>query len=103
MTYLHNPLELFNKNKRNTKIKNILKKTTNQLLKLINNWKEFKPIRGYIEDFFKVCKQAFNMHKIHKYTVNSFTKDIYLHVLLITLAVNQTNKTKTALQKLSQM
>ena len=94
MIYLHYPLELFNKNKRNIKIKMILKKATNQLLKLINNWKHYKSIRGYIEDFFKVCKQAFNMHKIHKYTVNSFTKYIYLRVLLITLSVNQTNKTK---------
>ena len=103
MTYLHYPLELFNKNKRNTKIKNILKKATNKLLKLINNWKQFKPIRGYREYFFKVCKQTFNMHKIHKYTLDSFTKDIYIHVLLITLTVNQTNKTKTLLQKLRQM
>ena len=103
MTYLHYPLELFKKNKRNIQIKKILKKATTQLIILIKNWKQFKPIRGYIEDFFKVCKQAFNMHKIHKYTINSFTKDIYLRVLLITLAVNQTSKTKTALQKLSQM
>lgn len=103
MTYLHYPLELFKKNKRNTEIRKILKKATNQLLTLINNWKHYKPIRGYIEDFFKVCKQAFNMYKIHKYTINSFTKDIYLRVLLINIVVNQTTKTKTALQKLSQM
>ena len=103
MNYIYYPLELFNNNKQNKKIRNTLKKATNQLLKLIKDWKQYKPVRGYIEDFFKVCKQAFNMHKIHKYTIDSFTKDIYLRTLLITLAVNQTNKTKTALQKFSQM
>ena len=59
-------------------------------------------MRGYIEYFFKVCKQAFNMYKIHKYTPEPFTKNIFLHVLLINQAINTTEKTKTALQQLSQ-
>lgn len=42
------------------------------------------------------------MHKIHTYTLESFTKDIYTRVLLITKVIDQTDKTKTALQKLSQ-
>ena len=41
------------------------------------------------------------MHKIHKYTPESFTKDIFLRVLL-NQAINTTEKTKTALQQLSQ-
>ncbi len=71
MTYLHYPLELFKKNKRNTEIRKILKKATNQLLTLINNWKHYKPIRGYIEDFFKVsnkhstCTKYTNIQSIH--------------------------------------
>ena len=63
----------------------------------LKEWKKYKSIRGYIEDFFKVCKQAFNMHKIHKYTPESFTKDIFLRVLLINQAINTTEKTKKAL------
>ena len=55
-------------------------------------------MRGYIEYFFKVCKQTFNMHKIHKYTPESFTKDEFLRVLLIKLVINTTEKTKIALQ-----
>lgn len=103
MSTLCYPLELFRNNKRNKKLRQIIKKVTNQLLRLLKHWKDFKPIRGYIEDFFKVCKQAFNMHKIHTYTLESFTKNIFTRVLLITKVIDQTDKTKTALQKLSQM
>lgn len=61
--------------------------------------KKYKSMRGYIEYFFKVCKQTFNMYKIHKYAPESFTKDVFLRVLLINQAINTT---KTALQQLSQ-
>ena len=44
----------------------------------LKNWKEFKPIRGKIEDFFKVTKEAFGLDKLHKYTTESITKHIYL-------------------------
>ena len=64
--------------------------------------KKYKSMRGYIEYFFKVCKQTFNMYKIHKYAPESFTKDVFLRVLLINQAINTTEKTKTALQQLSQ-
>ena len=42
------------------------------------------------------------MHKIHKYAIASFTKDIFLRVLLINITINTTEKTKTALQQLNQ-
>ncbi|MEE0489835.1 hypothetical protein [Methanosphaera stadtmanae] len=45
-------------------------------------------MRGYIEYFFKVCKQTFNMYKIHKYTPESFTKDRFLYLLIIKLVLN---------------
>ena len=61
--------------------------------------KKYKSMRDYIEYFFKVCKQTFNMYKIHKYAPESFTKDVFLRVLLINQAINTT---KTALQQLSQ-
>ena len=37
------------------------------------------------------------MYKIHKYTQESFTKNIFLRVLLINQAINTTEKTKKAL------
>ena len=38
------------------------------LFQKLNNWKKFKPIRGKIEDFFKLLKQGLNLREIHKYT-----------------------------------
>ena len=38
------------------------------LLKKLDNWKNFKPIRGKKEDFFKLLKQGLNLKEIHKYT-----------------------------------
>ena len=96
------PLDYFKNKKENLKIRREIKLAITLLLKKLKEWKKYKPIRGYIEDFFKVYKQAFNMHKIHKYTPEPFTKNIFLHVLLINQAINTTEKTKTALQQLSQ-
>ena len=59
--------------------------------------KKYKSMRDYIEYFFKVSKQTFNMYKIHKYAPESFTKDVFLRVLLINQAINTTEKTKKAL------
>ena len=39
-----------------------------ELFKKLENWEKFKPIRGKIEDFFKLLKQGLNMREIHKYT-----------------------------------
>ena len=59
-------------------------------------------MRGYIEYFFKICKQTFNMYKIHKYAPESFIKDIPPGVLLIKQIINTTENTKTTSQQLSQ-
>ncbi|RAP02819.1 transposase [Methanosphaera stadtmanae] len=92
------PLGYFKNKKENIKIRREIKLAITLLLKKLKEWKKYKPIRGYIEDFFKLCKQAFNMHKIHKYTPESFTKDRFLYVLIIKLVLNTTEKTKIALQ-----
>ena len=69
----------------------------------LKEWKKYKTSKEVILKISsKYVKQAFNMHKIHKYTIASFTKDIFLRVLLIKLTINTTEKTKTALQQLSQ-
>ena len=33
-----------------------------------NEWKEYKPVRGIIEDFFKAAKEAFGLGKFHSFT-----------------------------------
>ena len=58
-----------------------------ELLKKLGNWKKFKPIRGKIEDFFKLLKQGLNMRKIHKYTPKSVEKTTYLNVFLGALII----------------
>lgn len=52
------------------------------------------------------CHMYFSKHsiyiKIHKYTPESFIKDISPGVLLIKQVINTTEKTKMTLQQLSQ-
>ena len=48
--------------------KNLFLKLTAILYEKLENWKELKPIRGLIEDFFKVCKDAFGLGEFHAYT-----------------------------------
>jgi hypothetical protein len=71
-------------------------------LKKLENWKDFKPIREKIEDFFKVTKEAFGLDKLHKYTNESITKHIFLVVLLTTIVIQEGYATKTAMQQLAE-
>ena len=82
------------------------KKLTKHLQKLLliklENWKEYKPIRGIIEDFFKAAKGAFGLGKFHSFTNKSMYKNIYLCLLLTTIVVQTGFKTKTQLQQLAE-
>ena len=68
----------------------------------LRNWKELKSIRGIIEDFFKVAKDALGLGEFHSYTVESMSRKIYLCLLLTTLIVQQGSKSKTQLQRLAE-
>ena len=57
------------------------------LLKKLDNWKKFKPIRGQIEDFFKLLKQGLNLREIHKYIPKSVEKTVYMNVFLGVLII----------------
>ena len=74
----------------------------NELIKKIDSWEKFKPIRGKIEDFFKLLKQGLNMREIHKYTPKSVEKTVYLTVFLGALIISQGFYSKTAIQQLSE-
>lgn len=82
------------------------KKLTKHLQKLLliklENWKEYKPIRGIIEDFFKAAKGAFGLGKFRSFTDKSMYKNIYLCLLLTTIVVQTGFKTKTQLQQLAE-
>ena len=73
-----------------------------ELLKKLGNWKKYKPIRGKIEDFFKLLKRGLNMGEIHKYTPKSVAKTVYLNVFLGALIISQGFYSKTAIQQLSE-
>jgi hypothetical protein len=55
------PLEIFKKTKNSNKPKQQFKNLKNKLFHMLTNWKDYKPIRGKIEDFFKVSKRAFGL------------------------------------------
>ena len=82
--------------------KNEISDLVNQTVKILTYWKDLKPIRGIIEDFFKVAKEAFGLGEFHSYTEKSMVKNILLGLLLTTIVVQCGFKTKTQLQRLSE-
>ena len=92
------PLQVFNQTKKIIKEKHFYNNLKHELFKKLDNWKKFKPIRGKIEDFFKLLKQGLDMREIHKYTPKSVTKTVYLNVFLGVLIISQGFYSKTAIQ-----
>ena len=96
------PLEVFNKNNRSKYLKSIIHSIINKLYDLLKNWKDLKPIRGQIEDFFKVAKNTFGLGQFHSYTTESMYKNIYLCLLLTALVIQQGYESKTGMQRLGK-
>ncbi len=96
------PLRVFKEKKKEKESKSLYNKLKKILIQKILNWKKYKPIRGKIEDFFKLCKSGLSMKKIHKYTTKSVEITTILTVFLAGLITKQGYNTKTALQKLSE-
>ena len=82
--------------------KNEISDLVNQTVKILTKWKDLKPIRGIIEDFFKVAKEAFGLGEFHSYAEKSMVKNILWGLILTTLVVQSGFKTKTQLQRLSE-
>ncbi|WP_296808290.1 hypothetical protein [uncultured Methanobrevibacter sp.] len=68
----------------------------------LENWKEYKPTIGIIEDFFKATKGAFGLGKFHSNTYKSMYKNIYPRLLLTAIVVQCGFKTKTRQQQLTE-
>ena len=96
------PLDIFKKTKNIKSKKQLYNNLKSHLFKKLDQWQRYKPIRGKIEDFFKLLKQGLNMRKIHKYTPRSVKKTVYLNVFLGSLLISQGFKSKTAIQQLSE-
>lgn len=96
------PLDIFKKNNHTKCSKSLIKSLTNKLCEMLKNWKDFKPIRGQIEDFFKVAKNTFGLGQFHSYTTQSMSKNIYLCLLLTALVIQQGYTSKTKMQRLGE-
>ena len=82
--------------------KKLLQHLMSLLLIKLKNWKDYKPIRGIIEYFFKAAKGAFGLGKFHSFTDKSMYKNIYSCLLLTTIVIQNGFKTKTQLQQLAE-
>ena len=69
---------------------------------IIENWENYKPIRGMIEDIFKLAKNAFYLNNLHRYTKRSVKKFVCLHVLLVGIVVSLGINSKEELQKIAE-
>lgn len=96
------PLQVFNDKKTEGKSKKLYNTLKKVLFEKIENWQRYKPVRGKIEDFFKLCKSGLGLKKLHKYTPESAQRTTILTVFLAGLITTTGYNTKTALQKLSE-
>lgn len=79
-----------------------LKKLVSEFKEVISNWKSFKYVRSFIEDVFKIKKNALSLDRLHKYTSRSVKKTCSLAVLLIGILASMGFKEKGSLQKLAE-
>lgn len=96
------PLHVFKAKNQGIEAKKLYNTLKKHLIEKIENWKHYKPIRGKIEDFFKLCKSGLNLKKLHKYTPQSAQRTTIITVFLAGLIVTLGYNSKTALQKLSE-
>lgn len=99
---LNYSLDVFHKTNKAKLLKTQIKELYKDLIEELDNWKDLKPIRGIIEDFFKAAKGAFGLDVFHSFTEKSMHKNIYLCLLLTSLVVQYGFKTKRKLQQLSE-
>ena len=99
---LNYPLEIFNPKNNIRKEMRKFQTLKKALFEKLSNWKKYKPIRGKIEDFFKLCKEGLSMKKIHRYTRESVFKHTILNVFLAGLITALGYNSKTDLQRLSE-
>ncbi|MCD6467300.1 MAG: transposase [Methanomicrobia archaeon] len=92
-------LNLFHGKKPNKKTKSFFRRPIKEFKVKIENWKESKPIKSYIEDVSKVAKNSFSLDKIHRYTFRSDKKFVNMDVFLIGFVILLDFNSKEELQK----
>jgi len=101
MGMLSYPLSIFNSSNPERE-KKFYKGLVKSLKVKLENWKKYRPIRGMIEDIFKLAKDAFSLKKLHRYTMRSVEKSVCLHVLLVGIVVSRGINTKEELLKIAE-
>jgi hypothetical protein len=96
------PLRVFKDKKHEKEARKLYNTLKRVLFQKIKNWDCYKPIRGKIEDFFKLCKSGLSLKKLHKYTPESAKRTAILNVFLAGIITILGYNSKTALQKLSE-
>jgi len=95
------PLSIFGRSDTPELIQRYRSLARNLLLQL-KDQDRFQEIRSYIEDVFKIAKNAFSLRRIHRYTTRSVTKAVSLNVLLTGLVISLGFRSKTQLQSLAE-
>jgi len=101
MAMLSYPLSIFS-HSNPEKEKEFYRGLVKSLKAKLENWKKYKPIRGMIEDIFKLAKNAFSLKNLHRYTKRSVKKFVCLHVLLVGIVVSLGINSKEELQKIAE-
>ena len=99
MAILSYSLSIFNRSNPE-KEKEFYRGLVKSLKAKLENWEKYKPIRGMIEDIFKLAKNTFSLNNLHRYTKRSVKKFVCLHVFLVGIVVSLGINSKEELQKI---
>ena len=95
------PLSVFNRSNKEAE-KAFFNRLVTRLKEKLDNWGVYRPIRGMVEDIFKLAKEAFGLKKLHRYTARSVKKFACLNVLLVGVLVSLGINSKVELQRLAE-
>jgi len=96
------PLHSFDRSKIKNKAKKLYQRLVHEFKLKISDWKRLKNIRGMIEDWNKLTKEALSMKKLHRFTFRSVAKYISLNALLAGLLTLFGYNSKKAIQTLAE-
>jgi hypothetical protein len=96
------PLEIFLQKTPIGKAKQLFRKMQKKFAETLPKWEDFRPLRGRIEDVFKLLKDGFFKTKIHRYTRKSCYRFVILGVLLAGIIINQGFYSQELLQGLAE-
>ncbi|MBU7012402.1 MAG: transposase [Theionarchaea archaeon] len=96
------PVDIFSQKTPLEKTKQFFKNLKEKFAELLPKWKDFRPLRGRIEDVFKLLKYGFFKEKIHRYTRKSCYRFVLLGVLLAGVIIDKGFYSQELLQGLAE-